>query len=73
MLGIIHTHPDFEPKLSSVDLHQLEEVQRENPAAISLIILPKQKEYPIYSLTHLGLTRMRNCTTNTLTIYEDFR
>ena len=62
MLGIVHTHPDFGPQPSSIDLHQLYEVQRENPAAISLKISPKQKQYPIYSLTHLGMSRIGNCT-----------
>ena len=64
LLGIVHTHPDFGPQLSSVDLHQLYEVQRDNPAAISLIISPKQRQCPIYSLTHLGMTRIGNCTSS---------
>ena len=62
LLGIVHTHPDFGPQPSSVDLHQLYEVQRENPAAISLIISPKHRECPIYSLTHLGMNRIGNCS-----------
>ena len=64
MLGIVHTHPDFGPQPSSVDLHQLYEVQRENPAAISLIISPKHRECPIYSLTHLGMSRISNCSSS---------
>ena len=50
--------------ISSVDLHQLYEVQRENPAAISLIISPKHRECPIYSLTHLGMSRISNCSSS---------
>ena len=64
MLGIIHTHPDSGPQLSSVDLHLLCEVQRENPAAISLKISLKQRQCPIYSLTHLGMNRIGNCSSS---------
>ena len=64
LLQIVHTHPDFGPQPSSVDLHKLYDVQRENLAAISLIISPEQWQCPIYSLTHLGMTRIGNCSSS---------
>ena len=64
MLRNVHTHPDSGPQPSSVDLHLLYEVQKENPAAISLKISPKQRQCPIYSLTHLGMNRISNCSSS---------
>ena len=68
MVGIIHTHPDFGPQPSSLDLHQLHDLQRDNSSAVSIIISPLQNMDRIYSLTALGMDRLSNChqsTTNT--------
>ena len=62
MIGIIHTHPDFGPQPSSVDLHQLYEIQRENSAAISIIISPSQSQNLLVSLTPKGMDKIGNCT-----------
>ena len=66
LLGCIHTHPPpWTSFLSSVDLHQLFDFQKENPSAISIVIAPAHMpdEVPAlgYSLTDLGLTVLADC------------
>ena len=61
MVGIIHTHPDFGPQPSSVDLHQLHDLQRENSSAVSIIISPSQNIDRTYSLTAFGMDRLSKC------------
>ena len=47
---IIHTHPDFGPQPSSVDLHQLHELQPDLSSAVSIIISPSLHLNHTYSL-----------------------
>ena len=62
LVGIIHTHPDFGPNPSTIDLHQLYEIQRDNSAAISIIVSPSKSDEICVSLTDKGMDRIGNCT-----------
>ena len=66
LLGCIHSHPPpWTSFLSSVDLHQLFDFQKENPSAISIVIAPEHMPTHVpalgYSLTDLGLTVLADC------------
>ena len=66
LLGCIHTHPPpWTSFLSSVDLHQLFDFQKDNPSAISIVVAPDHMPSHVpgyaYSLTDLGLTVLADC------------
>lgn len=66
LLGCIHTHPPpWTSFLSSVDLHQLFDFQKDNPSAVSIVIAPAHMPTNIpaygYSLTDMGLTVLADC------------
>ena len=66
ILGSIHTHPPpAESFLSSVDLHQQFDFQKDIPSAISIVIAPAHMPQNVpafaYSLTDLGLTVLADC------------
>ena len=54
LLGVIHTHPPpWTSFLSSVDLHQLFNFQKDNPSAVSIVIAPDHmpSDVPAYGYT----------------------
>ena len=66
LLGCIHTHPPpWTAFLSSIDLHQLFDFQKDNPSAVSVVVAPAHMptHVPAYafSLTDLGLTVLADC------------
>lgn len=66
LLGCIHTHPPpWTSFLSSVDLHQLFDFQKDNPSAVSIVIapahMPTHVPACVYSLTDMGLTVLADC------------
>jgi hypothetical protein len=66
LLGVIHTHPPpWTAFLSSVDLHQLFDFQKDNPSAVSIVIAPDHmpSDVPAYgnTLTDMGLTVLADC------------
>ena len=66
LLGCIHTHPPpWTSFLSSVDLHQLFDFQKENPSSISIVVAPAHMPTDVpafgYSLTDMGLTVLSDC------------
>ena len=62
MLGTIHTHPGFDARPSSVDLHQQYDIQLQQPSAISVIVAPERNQSPFYTITPFGMTALRDCT-----------
>ena len=66
ILGSIHIHPPpAESFLSSVDLHQQFDFQKDIPSAISIVLAPAHMPQNVpayaYSLTDLGLTVLADC------------
>lgn len=66
LLGCIHTHPPpWTSFLSSVDLHQLFDFQKDNPSSVSIVIAPAHMPSHVpaygYSLTDMGLTVLSEC------------
>ena len=65
-LGCIHTHPPpWSSFLSSIDLHQLFDFQKDNPSAVSIVVAPAHMPTHLpaygYTLTDLGLTVLADC------------
>ena len=66
LLGCIHTHPPpWTSFLSSIDLYQLFDFQKDNPSAVSVVVAPAHMPTHVpayaYSLTDLGLTVLADC------------
>ena len=66
LLGCIHSHPPpWTSFLSSVDLHQLFDFQKENSSSISIVVAPAHMPTDVpafgYSLTDMGLTVISDC------------
>ena len=66
LLGCIHTHPPpWTSFLSSIDLHQLFDFQKDNPSSVSIVIAPAHMPPHVpayaYSLTDMGLTVLADC------------
>ncbi|CAG5111202.1 Oidioi.mRNA.OKI2018_I69.chr2.g5532.t1.cds [Oikopleura dioica] len=61
MLGWIHTHPDYQAFLSSVDMHNQYLYQSLLPEALALVVSPNYKEIGAFRLTETGLTVIGNC------------
>lgn len=66
MIGWIHTHPDFDCFLSSIDLHMQLGYQLILPEAIAVVLAPKrEKSIGIFTLTKKGIEVLKNCTHGT--------
>jgi len=61
MLGWIHTHPDYQAFLSSVDMHNQYLYQSLLPEALALVVSPNYKEIGAFRLTDIGVTVIGNC------------
>ena len=61
LIGWIHTHPQFESFMSSVDLHMQKNLQCSLAEAISIVVSPKYDTSPIFRLTSVGLDQLKNC------------
>ena len=61
MIGTIHTHPGFSATPSSVDLHQMFEIQQDQQSAIGIIVAPERNEAPVYSITNVGMASLAKC------------
>ena len=65
-LGWIHTHPEFDCFLSSIDLHMQFGYQVIMPEAVAIVLAPKrEKSTGIFSLTKTGMETLRNCSKGT--------
>ena len=62
LCGTIHTHPGFDARPSSVDLHQQYDLQVQQPSAIAVIIAPERDQSPFYTITPFGMSALRDCT-----------
>lgn len=66
LLGWIHTHPEFDCFLSSIDLHMQLGYQVIMPEAIAVVLAPKrEKSRGIFSLTKTGLDTLKKCSKGT--------
>ena len=61
LLGLIHTHPNTSPVLTSMDLHSLWSYAKKNPAIISLVVSPDENLIHSFSMTPLGLREISAC------------
>jgi proteasome lid subunit RPN8/RPN11 len=65
-LGWIHTHPDFDCFLSSVDLHMQLGYQLILPEAISIVVAPKrEKSIGMFNITKYGMDVLGHCPDGT--------
>ena len=62
MMGTIHTHPGFDARPSSVDLHQHFKIQKDQQSSIAIIVAPERNQSPFYTITPFGMTELANCT-----------
>ena len=64
-IGNIHTHPWHHPHTpvpSSVDLHQHQEIQADQPSAIAIIVEPDNLQKTFYTITDFGMQELTHCT-----------
>ena len=61
MLGLIHTHPNFDSFLSSVDLHALWDYAQHNHSLVSIVLAPERRTWPAYCLTKIGFKELSKC------------
>lgn len=65
-LGWIHTHPEFDCFLSSIDLHMQMGYQLIMPEAVAIVLAPKrEKSQGIFNLTKNGMNVLKNCDKGT--------
>ena len=60
-LGTIHSHPNFQSFMSSIDLHMHASIQRYEPSAVAIVYSPLYETQPFFSLTDLGLGIVLSC------------
>ena len=63
-IGTIHTHPWHHPHTpvpSSVDLHQHQKIQVDQPSAIAIIVEPENQQKTFYTITDFGMHELENC------------
>ena len=58
MMGTIHTHPGFDARPSSVDLHQHFKIQKDQQSSIAIIVAPERNQSPFYTITPFGMTEL---------------
>ena len=72
-IGTIHTHPGFTATPSSIDLHQMFEIQRDQQSSIGIIVATERNEAPIYSITDVGMASLARCDNQDFHEHENFR
>ena len=60
-LGWIHTHPEYSCFLSSVDLHNQYQRQRELPEMIATVVSIKDNEFRHLQMTEEGMMEVGSC------------
>ena len=60
-LGTIHSHPNFQSFMSSIDLHMHASIQQYEPSAVAIVYSPLYETQPFFSLTDLGLGIVLSC------------
>jgi len=61
MLGWVHTHPDYNAFLSSVDMHNHYLYQCMMPESIAIVVSPKFNEVGTFNLTETGMKTIGAC------------
>ena len=60
-LGTIHSHPNFQSFMSSVDLHMHAFIQRDENSAVAIVYSPLYETAPFFTITDLGLGVLLSC------------